>query len=92
MHYTANIYYFGMRNGNIISLKAKSLNLYQRLKLLTDEGSVPKMRIWSILLIQSDLRWCIHLSRSLFYIITDLNTHVINLYMANYRGKAARAK
>ena len=33
---------------------------------ITDEGSVPEMRIWSILLIQSDLKWCIHLSRSLF--------------------------
>ena len=26
----------------------------------------PEMRIWSILLIKSDLKWCIHLSRSLF--------------------------
>ena len=33
---------------------------------ITDEGSVPEMRIWSILLIRSDLKWCIHLSRSLF--------------------------
>ena len=33
---------------------------------ITDEGSVPEMRIWSILLIKSDLKWCIHLSRSLF--------------------------
>ena len=32
---------------------------------ITDEGSVPEMRIWSILLIKSDLKWCIHLSRSL---------------------------
>ena len=32
----------------------------------TDEGSVPEMRIWSILLIKSDLKWCIHLSISLF--------------------------
>ena len=32
----------------------------------TDEGSVPEMRIWSILLIKSDLKWCIHLIRSLF--------------------------
>ena len=29
------------------------------------EGSVPEMRIWSILLIKSDLKWNIHLSRSL---------------------------
>ena len=33
---------------------------------ITDEGSVPEMRIWSVLLIESDLKWCIHLSRSLF--------------------------
>ena len=37
---------------------------------ITDEGSVPEMRIWSILLIKSDKKWCLHLSRSLFlYII-----------------------
>ena len=33
---------------------------------ITDEGSVPEMRILSILLIKSDLKWCIHLSRSLY--------------------------
>ena len=33
---------------------------------ITEEGSVPEMGIWSILLIVSDLKWCIHLSRSLF--------------------------
>ena len=33
---------------------------------ITDEGSLPEMRIWSILLIKSDLKWCIHLSRRLF--------------------------
>ena len=33
---------------------------------ITEEGSVPEMRIWSIVLIISDLKWCIHLSRSLF--------------------------
>ena len=32
---------------------------------ITDEGSLPEMRIWSILLINSYLKWCIHLSRSL---------------------------
>ena len=31
---------------------------------ITDEGSVPGMRIWSISLIKSD---CIHISRSLFF-------------------------
>ena len=33
---------------------------------ITEEGSVPEMRIWSILLIISDSKWCTHLSRSLF--------------------------
>ena len=42
---------------------------------ITDEGSVPEMHIWSILLIKSDLNWCIHLSRSLFlYFIPNANT------------------
>ena len=35
---------------------------------ITDEGSVPEMCIWSILLIKSALKWFIHLSRSLFLI------------------------
>ena len=33
---------------------------------ITDEGLIPEMHIWSILLIISDLKWCIHLSRSLY--------------------------
>ena len=33
---------------------------------ITDEGLIPGMHIWFILLIKSDLKWCIHLSRSLF--------------------------
>ena len=32
----------------------------------TDEGSLPEMRIWSIFLIISGLKWCIYLGRSLF--------------------------
>ena len=42
------------------------LNYFLWLRI-TDEGSVPEMRILSILLIKSDLKWCIHLSRSLFF-------------------------
>ena len=45
------------------------LNLFDFLFVwprITDEGKLPEMRIWSILLIKSDLKWCIHLSRSLF--------------------------
>ena len=41
------------------------LNYFVWLRI-TDEGSVPEMRIWSILLIKSDLKWCTHLSRRLF--------------------------
>ena len=37
---------------------------------ITDEGSVPDMRIWSIFVIKSDFKWYIHLGRSLFYIST----------------------
>ena len=36
---------------------------------IIDEGSIPEMRIWSIVLIKSDLKWCIHLSRSLYLYI-----------------------
>ena len=41
------------------------LNYFVWLRI-TDEGSVPEMCIWSILLIKSDLKWCIDLRRSLF--------------------------
>ena len=33
---------------------------------ITDKGSLPEMRIWSILFIKSEFKWCMHLSRSLF--------------------------
>ena len=32
---------------------------------ITDDGLVPEMRIWSILVIKSDIKWCIHFRRSL---------------------------
>ena len=41
------------------------LNYFVWLRI-TDKGLLPEIRIWSILLIKSDLKWCIHLSRSLF--------------------------
>ena len=36
---------------------------------IIDAGSIPEMRIWTILylLIKSDLKWCIHVSRSLYW-------------------------
>ena len=33
---------------------------------ITNEGLLPEIRIWSILLIISDLKWCLHLCSSLF--------------------------
>ena len=41
------------------------LNYFVWLRI-TDEGSVPEVRKWSILLIKSGFKWSIHLSRSLF--------------------------
>ena len=35
---------------------------------ITDEGSVPEMCIWSILLLKSYLKWFIHLSKTIFFI------------------------
>ena len=32
-------------------------------------GSVPEVRIWSILLIKSDLKWCKHRSRKYLFIL-----------------------
>ena len=46
---------------------------------ITDEVSLPEMGIWSILLIKSDLKWCIHLSRSLFLYVT---TRTVGSYMS----------
>ena len=38
---------------------------------INEEGSVPGMRIWSILMIKSDLKWCIiFFSRNLFLYVT----------------------
>ena len=45
---------------------------YFYLLRITDESSVPEMRILSILLIKSDLKWCTHLSRSLFSYLSYL--------------------
>ena len=50
-----------------IALKFLRKNVVKSTNLkVTDEGSLPVMRIWSILLIKSELKWCINLSRSLF--------------------------
>ena len=50
-HFRVNIFYFWIHF------------VWRR---ITDEGSLPEIGIWSILFIKSELKWCIHLSRSLF--------------------------
>ena len=52
------------------------------------EGSVPEMRIWSILLIKSDLKWCIYLSRSLFSYFYTLCYMSENIYI----GQIAKSR
>ena len=50
---------------------------------MTDEGSLPELRIWSILLIKSDLKWCIYLSRGLF-----LYLHIkYEVYLLRFKSK-----
>ena len=41
--------------------------------MITDEGSIPEMRIWSILEIKSDLKWCILLSSRLYLYLLYLS-------------------
>ena len=45
---------------------------YFVLPRITDEGSVTKMRILSKLFIQSKLKWCMYLFRSLFLYISEV--------------------
>ena len=48
---------------------------------ISGEGSLSEMRIWSIFLVNSDLKWCIHLSRSLFLNISKQHDLI---YILNY--------
>ena len=36
------------------------------LRRVTDKNVIPEMRMWVILFIKSDLKWCMHLSRGFF--------------------------
>ena len=51
------------------------LNYFVWLRI-TDEGSVTEMRIWSILLMKSDLKWCIHLDLFLYF---NHFTHLVSV-------------
>ena len=62
------------------------LNYFVWLRI-TDEDSVPEMRIWPILLIKSDLKRCIHLSRSLCSYIKPQSDIHCNLSATSPRPK-----
>ena len=53
--------------GTFVTSLFNILNYFVWLRI-TDEGYVSEMRIWSVLLMKSDLKWCIHLG--LLYILT----------------------
>ena len=57
--------------GTFVTSLLNFLNYFVWLRI-TDEGSVPEMRICSILLMTSDLKWCIHLD--LFFIIQPFHS------------------
>ena len=46
--------------GTFVTSLLNFLNYFVWLRII-DDGSVPEMRICSILLMKSDLKWCIHL-------------------------------
>ena len=56
--------------GTFVTSLLNFLNYFVWLKI-TNKGSVPEMRIWSILLMKSDLKWCIHL---IFFIFQRFNS------------------
>ena len=51
------------------------LNYYVWL-IITDEGSVLEMRIWSILLMKSGIKWSIHLNLFLYF---NHSTHLVSV-------------
>ena len=52
--------------GTFVTSLSNFLNYVVWLRI-TDEGSVPEMRIWPILLMKSDLKWCIHFDHFLYF-------------------------
>ena len=65
----------------VLALSGNHFNFWNNFVWLriTDEGSLPEMRIWSILLIKSVLKWWIHLSRILFYYYDNPNDDELDL-------------
>ena len=58
--------YGGIKGGKIERLDASFMVESRRYVGCHNNYSLEYMRIWFILSIKSDLKWCIHLSRSLF--------------------------
>ena len=60
------MFYGSMPEGEEVKIDDTEREIYDNMlryeTKITYEGSVPKMRIWSILLIISDSKWCIHFS------------------------------
>ena len=52
--------------GTFVTSLFNILNYFVWLRII-DEGSVPEMRIWSILLMKSDSKCCIHLDLFLYF-------------------------
>ena len=61
--------------GAFVTYLFNFLNYFVWLRI-TDEGFVPEMRIWSILLMKSDLKWCIHLDLFLYF---NHFTHLVSV-------------
>ena len=61
--------------GTFVTSLFNLLNYFVWLRI-TDEGSVTEMRIWSILLMKFDLKWCIHLDLFLYF---NLFTHLVSV-------------
>ena len=60
-----------------IDTKRNSFSLCSQRERNNFKGPLPEMRIWTILLITSDLKWCIHLSISLFlYLSISVKSHL----------------
>ena len=69
----------------LLGVTFQLLNFFVWLRI-TAEGSVPEMRIWSILSIKSDLKWCIHVrSKERQIDINSINSRALQLkYRALY--------
>ena len=61
--------------GTFVTSLFNFLNYFVWLRI-TDEGSVTEMRIWSILFMKLDLKWCTHLDLFLYF---NHFTHLVSV-------------